>query len=150
MTQVITPTPGRIVHFFPGVADGVSQAGRGTSDAQPLAAIVAMVHNERMVNLCVFDAYGNPHARPNVYLSQPDKDVPNDGTSYAKWMDYQVKSAGIELPVVEASAPASDVAAQAEGSTADAEADTGEQAQEQQAAEQTAEQTATTGDQQGE
>lgn len=106
MTDKIIPTPGRVVWYYPGAADGLSQFGKGTPDAQPLAAIVTGVHAENMVNLCVFDSYGNPHARPNVYLVQPGLASPDH--SHCEWMPYQVKTAGIELPVVEASAPLSD------------------------------------------
>jgi hypothetical protein len=106
MTEKIIPTVGRIVHYYPGVADGLSQFGKGTLDVQPLAAIVAGVHADNMVNLCVFDSYGNPHARPNVYLAQPGTPVVSH--AFCSWMPYQVEAAGIKLPVVEASAPLSD------------------------------------------
>lgn len=106
MTDKIIPTPGRVVWYYPSAADGLAQFGKGTSDAQPLAAIVAGVHADNMVNLAVFDSYGNTHARPNVYLAQPGAAVPDH--AHCAWMPYQVKSAGIELPVVEAPAPLSD------------------------------------------
>ena len=99
MSEKIIPTVGRVVHYFPGANDGLAQIGKGTPDAQPLNASVAAVLSESLVNLAVDDAYGNPHARPNVPLIQPGCPVP--AHSYCAWMDYQVKAAGIELPVVD-------------------------------------------------
>ena len=88
MSQVITPTPGRIVWFYPAAHDGIGQMA-----GQPLAAIVAGVHNDNLVNLAVFDAYGNTQQRSNVHLVQPGEDVPN--SAHATWMPYQVSAAGI-------------------------------------------------------
>lgn len=102
MSEIISPTPGRVVWFTPAAHDGIGQL-----NGQPLAAIVAGVHSDSLVNLAVFDAYGNAQQRSRVLLVQPGEAAP-DGGSYAAWMPYQVKAAGIELPVVEASAPASD------------------------------------------
>jgi len=87
MTQVISPTPGRVVWFRPAAHDGI-----GTLNGQPLAAIVAGVHNDRLVNLAVFDAYGNSQQRSSVTLVQPGDDVPAGG-SYAEWMPYQIGQA---------------------------------------------------------
>ncbi|MBU3577496.1 hypothetical protein [Polynucleobacter sp. UK-Kesae-W10] len=102
MSEKIIPTVGRIVWFTPADHDGIGQL-----NGQPLAAIVAGVHSDTSVNLAVFDAYGNTQQRSSVRLVQPGEDKP-DGGSYASWMPYQVKSAGIELPVVDAPALASD------------------------------------------
>lgn len=102
MSEIISPTPGRIVWFTPADHDGI-----GRLNGQPLAAIVAGVHGDNLVNLAVFDAYGNAQQRSNVRLVQPGEATP-DGAPYAAWMPYQVKAAGIELPVVEAPALASD------------------------------------------
>ena len=104
MSEKIIPTVGRIVWFTPADHDGI-----GRLSGQPLAAIVAGVHSESQVNLAVFDAYGNTQQRSNVRLVQPGEDTP-DGAPYAAWMPYQVKAAGIELPVVEAPALESDIA----------------------------------------
>lgn len=86
MTQVISPTPGRIVWYFPAPHDGIGQIA-----GQPLAAIVAAAHHDRLVNLAVFDAYGNAQQRSNVTLVQPDEDLPSG--AFAAWMPYQVKAA---------------------------------------------------------
>lgn len=86
MTQVISPTPGRIVWFNPAPHDGLA-----TLNGHPLAAIVAGVHNDRLVNLAVFDAYGNSQQRSNVHLVQPGDAVPD--FAHATWMPYQVGQA---------------------------------------------------------
>lgn len=104
MSDVITPTPGRVVWYYPTEHDGI-----GRLNGQPLAAIVAGVHNDNLVNLAVFDAYGNTQTRGSVHLVQPGEATPDH--AHAAWMPYQVKAAGIELPVVEAPAPASDTPA---------------------------------------
>ncbi len=100
MTQVISPTPGRIVWFYPAPHDGIGRIG-----GQPLAAIVAGVHNDRLINLAVFDAYGSTQQRSNVELVQPDTTTP-DGGAYATWMPYQVgqaaKHQAVETAVVDA------------------------------------------------
>ena len=99
MTQVISPTPGRVVWYYPAEHDGI-----GRLNGQPLAAIVAGVHNDNLVNLAVFDAYGNSQQRSNVTLVQPDEDRPNH--AHATWMPYQVgqaaKHQAVETAVVDA------------------------------------------------
>jgi hypothetical protein len=88
MTQVISPTPGRIVWYTPTPHDGIA-----TLNGQPLAAVVAGVHNDRLVNLAVFDSYGNTQQRSNVTLVQPGEAAPNH--AHATWMPYQISAAGI-------------------------------------------------------
>lgn len=99
MTQVISPTPGRIVWFHPAPHDGVA-----TLNGQPLAAIVAGVHSDRLINLAVFDAYGNSQQRSNVHLVQPDDAAPD--CAHATWMPYQVgqaaKHQAVETAVLDA------------------------------------------------
>lgn len=86
MSAAITPTPGRIVWYWPSANDGVPSL-----PGQPLAAIVTAVHTERRVNLSVFDSYGNTHARGNVSLIQPDDIRPQPGSfNFAEWMPYQI------------------------------------------------------------
>lgn len=91
MTTRITPTPGRVLWYWPSEADGIAQFGRGTSNAQPLAAIVAGIVDDNHINLCVFDAHGNTQNRTNVQLIQGD-DV-QAGGSFATWMPYQLGQA---------------------------------------------------------
>lgn len=87
MTQIIPPTPGRVVWFYPADHDGIARL-----NGQPLSGQVAGVHHDRLVNLCVLDAYGNPQARTSVTLVQPGDDVPAGG-AYATWMPYQIGQA---------------------------------------------------------
>jgi hypothetical protein len=83
---VITPTPGRIVWFYPDEAfPGAWEKG------EPLAAIVSCVHSNRVVNLAVFDSNGNSHSCISVTLVQPDDAKMTD--YYCEWMPYQIGQA---------------------------------------------------------
>jgi hypothetical protein len=77
----ISPTPGRMVWFF---ADA--------NQTEPLAAIVAHVWNDRMVNLAVIDKDGSPFCRTSVHLVQPGDPGPATYPQ-ARWMPYQVGQA---------------------------------------------------------
>jgi hypothetical protein len=79
---VIKPTRGRVVLFTPAKTDTVA------NDGTPLAAIIAHVHSDGIVNLTVFDAFGRVHARPSVELLQEGDQAPAGG-AYAEWMPYQ-------------------------------------------------------------
>lgn len=84
---MIKPTIGRVVWFHP--AKGVSDGGfvyHGNDE--PLAAIIAHVWNDSMVNLAVFDSNGTSHNRTSVKLFQDGEDK-SDYNSYAEWMPYQ-------------------------------------------------------------
>jgi hypothetical protein len=99
MTQVISPTPGCIVWYTPAPHDGIA-----TRNNQPLAALVADVHNDRLVNLAVFDSYGNTQQRSNVTLVQSGDAVPD--SAHATWMPFQVgqaaKHQAVETAVLDA------------------------------------------------
>jgi hypothetical protein len=99
MTQVISPTPGRIVWYHPAPNENLPRIG-----SDPLAAIVAAVWDDRRVNLTVFDANGNPQARSSVHLVQPGDGEDRPSGAYAAWMPYQISAAGI------APAPAAETA----------------------------------------
>lgn len=109
MTQIIPPTPGSVVWYWPSAADGIA-----SMSGAPLAAIVAGVHSDRLVNLAVFDFYGNAQQRSNVRLVQPDDAIPD--FAYASWMPYQINAAGIAAP--EASAATGDMFAESDGTSA--------------------------------
>lgn len=83
---MISLTPGRIVWYHPTEHDGI-----GRLKGEPLAAIVAGVHHDRLVNLAVFDAYGNAQQRSHVQLVQPGDAVPDH--AHATWMPYQIGQA---------------------------------------------------------
>lgn len=79
---MIKPTRGRVVLFTPSAADQIPAGG------EPLAAVIAHVHSDSVINLSVFDAFGRLHARPSVQLLQ-EGDAKPDGSPYAEWMSYQ-------------------------------------------------------------
>lgn len=85
-SPVITPTVSRRVHFW---ANEEHQAALGVFDAQqPCDAGVIYVWGDRCVNLEVTGPSGAKVALQNVRLLQGDEQ-PNEGESYAAWMDYQ-------------------------------------------------------------
>lgn len=81
---MITPTNGRVVLYHPGGFDSITQHDK----AKPLAAMIAHVWNDRMVNLIVFDSNGQPHGRTSVPLMQ-DGDATDQPGAYCEWMPYQ-------------------------------------------------------------
>lgn len=85
---MIKPTIGRIVWYNEADYNRVLQI----DPKQSLAAIVAYVHSDTMVNLAVFDAVGGIHARTSVMLCQPNTD-PGGASSWCEWMPYQVGQA---------------------------------------------------------
>lgn len=91
MSTKITPTVGRVVWFYPA-ANQQSADFSPPAAGQPLAAIVAAVKSEEVVNLTVFDAMGFAHARINVPLLQEGQET-REGGFYATWMPYQVNQA---------------------------------------------------------
>lgn len=84
---MIRPTNGRVVLFMPRTDDksGLTQLSKDV----PLAAHVAHVWGDRLVNLMVIDSYGFQWSRTSVTLLQDDDAKPTDGSCYAHWMDYQ-------------------------------------------------------------
>lgn len=60
---MIKPTIGRVVWYWPGSRDPGPDA-----KGQPLAALVAHVHSDVLVNLFVVDANGNPYSKSSVRL----------------------------------------------------------------------------------
>lgn len=80
---VIEPTPGRVLWFYPASDD----ARLATLSEAPLAAIVAKVISDRMVNLMVVADDGHPVGRVSQTLVQDGDTVPQ--RPYATWMPYQ-------------------------------------------------------------
>lgn len=84
---MIKPTVGRVVWYTPSKnAEGRYQFPCLTG--QPLAAIIACVHSDIMVNLVVFDANGDSHGVCSVDLIQDGQPKPDNGF-YCEWMPYQ-------------------------------------------------------------
>jgi hypothetical protein len=81
---MIKPTVGRVVWYRPSDAD---QNVMTIHDAQPLAAIVAYVWSDTMVNLTVSDHGGNTHSRTSVDLAQDSEQLL--ASPYCEWMPYQ-------------------------------------------------------------
>lgn len=81
---MIKPTVGRVVWFHP---NNVSPTNDGI---QPLAALVAYVWGDTLVNIAGFDSNGLPFARTSVILVQDDSPVPlTGGAPWCEWMPYQ-------------------------------------------------------------
>lgn len=77
---MIKPTIGRVVWYHPN--KGVT-----------LAAIIAYVHSDVMVNLAVFDVNGVAYNQTSVFLYQnePAQERPIEG--FCEWMPYQIGQA---------------------------------------------------------
>jgi len=84
---MIKPTVGRVVWFQPAKSEDEPLR------EQPLAAIIAYVWNDRMVNLGGFDENGAPFAATSVTLIQEEDDTQPASGYFAQWMPYQVGQA---------------------------------------------------------
>ena len=95
---MIIPTVGRVVLFFPAMGKGFN--GSHPIAGEPIPAMVAKVHGDRLVTLGGFDAEGRAFNAVQVQLLQDDEAAP-EGESYAAWMPYQKSQAG-EVPTPKA------------------------------------------------
>lgn len=95
MSQVlIPPTVGRVVWFYPSLLTG--EAGFAPpSEGKPLAAIVAHVWNDHMVNLAVLDANGASHPRTSVPMIHEGEPAPTGGF-FCEWMPFQKGQAKVQ------------------------------------------------------
>src|SRR6266481_1667828 len=84
---MISPTVGRVVWYRPGPYDRSGSTMTIHEDGQPLAAIVAYVWSDALVNLTVSDHNGTPHSRTSVTLHQGEGECPS--SPYCEWMPYQ-------------------------------------------------------------
>lgn len=85
---MIMPTVGRVLWYRPSLFDDVISEPHN----QPLAAIVAHVHNSRLVNLVVFDMHGNSFPKQGIQLVQEGDEAPQS-QSYCHWMPFQLGQA---------------------------------------------------------
>ncbi len=87
---IITPTIGRVVHFFPGKG---SESLFNTHEGDPCPAIITAVWGDRCINVAVFDPNGNPVPDPptSVQLQQPGDPAAPPELHRCEWMPYQVK-----------------------------------------------------------
>ena len=86
--NLIKPTVGRVLHFFPSSMYMASRKLAFGDPSQPLAAVIAYVHNDKMVNLTVWDQNGLQFDVCSVPLIQEGDTVPLC-SFYAAWMEYQ-------------------------------------------------------------
>jgi hypothetical protein len=82
--MIIAPTPGRVVWYRPTKEEDAL----AFREEKPLAAIVAYVWNDRLVNLMVIDGGGCTFERKSVQLVQ-DGDAYPPSRGYCEWMPYQ-------------------------------------------------------------
>jgi hypothetical protein len=90
MTKIL-PTVGRVVLFTPYRLSGDGRFAHIDGE-KPLAAIIAHVFHDGLVNLAVFDSNGVSHSRTSVKLVQADEAKPEHGY-FCEWMPYQVGQA---------------------------------------------------------
>lgn len=99
----IKPTVGRVVWFTPprnSAESGFSaQSGFMVYGGQPMAAIIAYVWSDDMVNLHVIDHIGVGHSRTSVPMMQENEPKP-DGY-YCEWMPYQIGQAKNQAAALE-------------------------------------------------
>ncbi|MPZ36657.1 MAG: hypothetical protein GEU95_01120 [Rhizobiales bacterium] len=79
---MINPTVGRIVYYWPGGRAHTEDPGR-----QPLAATIAHVHNERMINIGYLQIDGVARDASCVPLVQDGDERPD--AAFCEWMPYQ-------------------------------------------------------------
>lgn len=85
----ISPTIGRKVWFHPGKADRGMET---ITKTEPMDASVVYVWSDTLVNLAVWDHYGNIWARSSVRLVQPG-DAASGDEAWCEWMPYQIGQA---------------------------------------------------------
>lgn len=95
MSQIIKPSIGRRVWFYPSVATLTSRGMRCNDADQAMDAGVCYVYHDRMVNVSVTDHMGTVHAITSVTLIQPGDDIP-EGRDHCTWMPYQVSQSAKE------------------------------------------------------
>jgi hypothetical protein len=84
---IIKPSIGRVVWYYPST--NVAEIGFARPDeGTPLAAIIARVWSDSMLNLTVFDANGAPHSRTSVPLIQDGQATPQHH-GHCEWMPFQ-------------------------------------------------------------
>lgn len=106
MSKLIPPTPGRVVWYWPSQQEIDAKAFVYEDPTQPLAATVARVWHDRMVNLSIVDQAGAQFRRTSVKLLQEDDERPHTSEGpFACWMPYQL---GQAAKAAEAEAPAAE------------------------------------------
>lgn len=94
MSKLIPPSPGRVVWYYPSQQELEAKQIAIYDQGQPLAATVAYVFSDRLVNLSVVDQAGAQFRRTSVKLLQEDDERPHNSEGpYATWMPYQLGQA---------------------------------------------------------
>lgn len=78
----IIPTVGRVVWLYDA----------GEAEPKPIAAIIAHVWTDSMINVAAFDRDGRAFTRTSVRLLQ-DGEQPAGESYYCRWMPYQIGQA---------------------------------------------------------
>lgn len=86
---MIKPTVGRVVLLTISAAYAMQNALACSDPSQPLAAQIAYVHNDRMVNLTAWDQNGKQFGITSVQLLQDDELAPAGAAFYCERMPYQ-------------------------------------------------------------
>lgn len=90
MSNLIPPTPGRVVWYYPSQQEIDAKSITIIDQGQPMAATVAFVWYDRMVNLSVVDHAGAQFRRTSVRLLQEDDPTPHSSEGpYASWTPHQ-------------------------------------------------------------
>lgn len=107
MSKLIPPTPGRVVWYYPSQHEIDAKTITLIDPAKPLAATVAHVFDDRLVNLSIVDQVGAQFRRTSVQLLQEDDPVPHTSEGpYATWMPFQLGQAAKAAEADAAQAPA--------------------------------------------
>lgn len=83
--SVIKPSVGRAIWYYPS---GKSQLD---ADIQPLAATIAFVHSDRLINIGYLTANGIAYSNTSVQLVQEGDEIPSG--PFCKWMPFQLGQA---------------------------------------------------------
>ena len=86
---MIKPTVGRVVLLTISSGYAMQNVLACSDPSQPLAAQIAYVHNDCMVNLTAWDQNGKQFGITSVQLLQDDDPVPDGAAFYCEWMPYQ-------------------------------------------------------------
>lgn len=86
MTTIIKPTPGRVVWLHMPTGSSLP-----IKPGEPLAAIVASVHDDRSIAVGFFDATGQHHHRERIALVQEGDTAP--AGEFCTWMPFQAGQA---------------------------------------------------------
>lgn len=107
MSKLIPPSPGRVLWYYPSQQEIEAKQIAIYDQGQPLAATVAYVFSDRLVNLSVVDQSGAQFRRTSVTLLQEDDERPHSSEGpYATWMPYQLGQAAKAAEAGAAQAPA--------------------------------------------